>query len=324
MGIVNKIKFLWRTSRELNQKIEEIHPGQNLSYRHTITMFSDLLICHLVLKASPENYMCFSFYEKRYKVRKGYLTDSSANKISYKLNNDNVRQIIGHKNETLHFFNSFINRKWLFLNSETPITEIENFVQTVPVFLIKPIDGSMGQGISKQQGLDVLLKIRNEGNFVIEEILENHPKLAAFNKSSLNTLRVITCIDGNGDLHILNIGLRVGMKGSVCDNVHSGGVCYPVDVKSGRISGYGISGDGTHYWVHPFTNLFMLGCEIPMFDKVIEYVKTLSNFFPEGKWIGWDIAITPNAVELIEANSAPGPISMQIDGGKKFQVLKWL
>lgn len=212
----------------------------------------------------------------------------------------------------------------MFINYETSHEEIVKFANSVDEYIIKPIDGSMGKGISKQHGSSFLLNIQNEGSFVVEEVLENHPDMAIFNPSSLNTLRVNTCIDNKGELHIFSVGLRVGGQGSICDNIHSGGVCYPVDLESGRISGCGISGDGKHYLVHPSSNIFMLGREIPMFDKVKEYVKALSNSFIEAHWVGWDIAITPKNVELIEANCAPGPISMQINGGKKFEVLKWL
>ena len=50
----------------------------------------------------------------------------------------------------------------------------------------------------------------------------------------------------------------------------------------------------------------------------------LTQVLPEARYIGWDIAITPNGFELLEANSCPGVVAFQINGGQKRKLLAWI
>ena len=55
----------------------------------------------------------------------------------------------------------------------------------------------------------------------------------------------------------------------------------------------------------------MIGFEIPMWDELLEYVFNLNQVVDEAKLIAWDIAITPNGFDLIEANCCGDPGFMQ-------------
>jgi hypothetical protein len=49
----------------------------------------------------------------------------------------------------------------------------------------------------------------------------------------------------------------------------------------------------------------MLGCQIPNWEKVISGVKDAAKSFPQCRFIGWDVAIIENGIELIEGNHNP-------------------
>lgn len=60
------------------------------------------------------------------------------------------------------------------------------------------------------------------GNFVIQEVVEQHPVMRSFNPTSVNTLRLTTLLAG-GRASLLSAVLRVGGPGSRVDNISSGG-----------------------------------------------------------------------------------------------------
>lgn len=49
----------------------------------------------------------------------------------------------------------------------------------------------------------------------------------------------------------------------------------------------------------------MLGYQIPNWDKVIEGSKRAAEHLPQIGFIGWDVAITENGIQLIEGNHNP-------------------
>ena len=46
----------------------------------------------------------------------------------------------------------------------------------------------------------------------------------------------------------------------------------------------------------------MLGYKIPMWDQVIEICERASEKLPQVGFVGWDVAITQDTVQLIEGN----------------------
>ena len=49
----------------------------------------------------------------------------------------------------------------------------------------------------------------------------------------------------------------------------------------------------------------MLGRKIPNWDKVCDGVKQAHAMLPGCRFIGWDVAITEDGIELIEGNHNP-------------------
>ena len=51
------------------------------------------------------------------------------------------------------------------------------------------------------------------------------------------------------------------------------------------------------------------------FDKCVSVVKEVAYYEPDARYVGWDLAITPNGVELLEGNIPPGEDITQIASG---------
>ena len=124
---------------------------------------------------------------------------------------------------------------------------------------------------------------------IVEEIVYNCPELNIINNSSLNTIRVVTCIDSCKNCHIIGAFLRTGRKGAIIDNLLGGGTCYPINLETGIIDGKGRDAKGNYYIEHPTSHITMIGYKIPSFQEVIEYAKQLALHLPNARYVGWDI-----------------------------------
>ena len=60
------------------------------------------------------------------------------------------------------------------------------------------------------------------------------------------------------------------------------------------------------YYRHPDTGEMLLGVEIPHWQELKEKVSSAAKELSEVPYLGWDVAITPDGVAIIEANEAPG------------------
>lgn len=143
-------------------------------------------------------------------------------------------------------------------------------------------------------------------NFTIQKIVEQHPVLAAFNPTSVNTIRITTYQDFDGNVKILYAAQRFGGKGKIYDNADdpkgSGGFC-------------AIGMDGTidrhiHHYRNSKTDVLDnadIPNQIPHFEKIKEAVIYLHRFFPHYGIIGWDASLTPDERPIIiEYNFNPG------------------
>jgi len=103
----------------------------------------------------------------------------------------------------------------------------------------------------------------------------------------------------------------VGIGKSIVDNFSAGGALYNIDINTGYIDNKGIGHDYNKYIFHPDTNICMLGFQIPNWDNVIKNVCQAAGMIPNCRFIGWDVAVTCNGIELIEGNHNPGLFSME-------------
>ena len=170
--------------------------------------------------------------------------------------------------------------------------------------------------------IDELLTKCRRADYILEEMLTNECSLDAINPSSLNTVRVYTLIQRNGQTKILGIMLRVGRNGNHVDNWGSGGIGYNFDVETGICVDYGRDKKNRPYIFHPDSNIQMVGFHLPKFEELKLYVTRLSQVCPQARYVGWDIAITPSGFALVEMNCPGGHDFLQAFGEPFGDVLK--
>lgn len=152
----------------------------------------------------------------------------------------------------------------------------------------------------------LLSSILSNEALIFESVVRQTKQFAAFNESSVNTVRFMTLLYPDGSAKIIATFIKIGRAGRCVDNAGGGGnvdVC--VDTETGEIK-YAIQFDG---WrnikeidVHPDSGNQLNGVIIDNWQAIKEEVKRFQLAFPYCKAVGWDIAITEEGPVVIEAN----------------------
>ena len=141
-------------------------------------------------------------------------------------------------------------------------------------------------------------------DFTIQKLVEQHPVMAQFNPTSVNTVRVVTYRDFQGKRKVLYSCMRFGGEGSVMDNVCSGGGYTGVNVETGKL----LDRKRYSYFVMDVPMLpDSVPNEIPCWEKIKSAALTLHGRLPQLGIVGWDFTLTPDETPvLIEFNPRPG------------------
>lgn len=178
--------------------------------------------------------------------------------------------------------------------------ELDGILARETEIVVKKAMGSQGgQGvffIPGDQFATVEGKIRDD--IIIQRPITQHPRFAAINPTSINTIRVMTMLRPEG-VRLCSAILRFGMDGRRVDN--KGYFC-GIDW-DGKMKKYAYRFAGFQCDRHPDTQVVFEGYELPGFQKAMELVKTLHLQTPRFRIISWDLAIDENCEPvLIEAN----------------------
>lgn len=182
--------------------------------------------------------------------------------------------------------------------------------------IVKPTNAGGGKGVkiidlrnNKKESLQILNKYF-EADFVVQEVIKQSNQLSSFNKSSVNTVRVISLLI-NGKVEILSRIIRIGPEGSDVDNYSLGGQERTI-TPEGMLNPWLYSKKGFSYTDRQGNELKPEKLE--GFEGVIKEIKKYHPRFPHLRWIGWDFAIGENLETIfIELNGFAGD-SQRNDG----------
>ncbi|MBA6412699.1 hypothetical protein H2508_06185 [Parahaliea sp. F7430] len=150
------------------------------------------------------------------------------------------------------------------------------------------------------------LRVSGRDGVLVERYLEQHAEFAAFNPSSVNTLRCVVRQVAEDRVECLLVFLRVGAAGSLVDNATSGGVIYPVDIERGvLLSGFMKAKPYELYTHNPVTGEQMQGRAVAFLEESIELAKSSLFAFPSIRFSGTDIAISREGPLVLELNIFP-------------------
>ena len=190
-------------------------------------------------------------------------------------------------------------------------------------YIIKPAFGTMqGKGVQKislsgnrDEDEKLIRKSFKEhkSDFIVQEVVRQHPDVAALNPTSLNCCRVTTIyINGKSGFSTI---LKIGRKGSDVDNWHSS---YMVGVSDdGVLNDYAYDYELKRVDKTDLGQSFG-GFRLPCFAEMIELVESShKRLFPNCGMVGWDVFVDENnKPRVIEANiTKPGLVGEQLCSG---------
>ena len=306
-----------------------------------ISKFMDYLYLFFILKVLPTNYHLFQFDCRDRKQFRTYMDDPESPMLHHKLYEclwDEKYYFLVHDKYLFHCFCTYHNlpapklygvyRNGVFYVEESNLLDLSlhnNFEKVI----VKPIQGAFGKGIyliSRRQihslvkdkmSEDHLSEDLDERNFIVQEIIKQHPELNKINPHSVNTIRIITFLTRDDQIEFLAAILRTSSGGSFLDNFSSGGIAVGIDIETGRVKERGFLKPeyGTTVTKHPVSNIEFHHFQIPYWDQVKKTAARAQKSFHYLKSIGWDIAITPDGPVIIEGNIEWGTTGIQAANG---------
>lgn len=302
-------------------------------------MSYEIIVLMLYHKKLPRHYFSKYLFKKNITNIKDYYTEHF---LYYKLkpffNDLAVRDVVENKLYFDFFYSQFniklpkilmYNHRKIFVkgNESFEINNIADFTKelarifeqnsTCDSIIIKKTYGSYGgeevfkimreQISSNPEMIDNLYYKVLKAGFLFQETVKQHSELNLLNPSSLNTLRIDTFIDKDGNIEIISAYLRMSINNIHVDNISSGGCQVGVDLQSGKLKKVGFSEFsivGTKVFTsHPVTGFVFEDFEIPYFTEAKVLILKVAGYMPGLRLVGWDVAISESGPVLIEGNS---------------------
>jgi hypothetical protein len=157
---------------------------------------------------------------------------------------------------------------------------------------------------NKEYSLEILKKKLGRENWFIQLKVNQHSIIDKVYSKAVNTIRLVTYIDKNGQVQIYDAILKIAMNDNTVDNWHLGGILCGVDLESGQLTGEGLATPGYGYLEneHPNSKAKFRDIVIPNINQIKkEAIKLHENLY-NMQSIGWDIAIGEEGPIFIEGN----------------------
>lgn len=140
-------------------------------------------------------------------------------------------------------------------------------------------------------------------DFILQEALTQHPDIAKYNPTSVNTLRVATyrsVVDE--EVHVLASIMRIGKSGAVIDNAHAGGMYIGIDISTGKLMHRLFDQFGQSISVWNGYDFSTTDNTIPHWDRVLNKVKEIASRVHHMRLLAFDISVdaagNPRMVEF--------------------------
>lgn len=330
-----RLVSILRHQKKVDAAIREYRPGLTGSEFKTVKR--GVIWAYAYDFWLPREYFLYGYDKMSQKARHEFVSTVEWQIFLKTTYSDSILKMLEDKWSAYQYFSEFYNRKMFrsYPLSQKPLAEqYASFLQLftsegglVSKAVIKPLDSCCGQGVKVIEcdcysDLDSFGALFDAypGGAIIEEQIVQHPELAQFHPSSVNTIRVNTVRFANEVYPFLPF-FRIGKGNLIVDNLNGGGIESNVDIKTGRLF-VAEAKDFTQYKYHPDTDVKIEGFEIPQWNELMDVVRRAGMKLDVGAVVGWDFALTPKGWSLVEINKCPGIFFIQREFRKEFEYIK--
>lgn len=290
------------------------------------TTCRDIVKCYYLYGTNANEYFCYKFPQKGANLRVTYLPRLKKDTMLVQQMKGQHEHFFGQikdKNTFYEMAKPFFGREACRIESVDDIIPFRTFATKHPRFIAKPTRGGCGKGIEildlgqfagKAEEAFSYLRKDNE-TYIVEELVDQDPRMAEWNSSSLNTIRVPSMRTKNG-IVVFYPSIRIGRAGSIVDNAGAGGTFAGIDPKTGLIITDGFDKRGHIYKQHPDSHKLFRGSKIPEWKALLSFSRRLHESMPiQHKYLAFDLALSIKGWVVVEANW--GELTMpQVEFGK--------
>jgi hypothetical protein len=298
----------------------------------------ELLILLFTYKEIPVHYFSRYAFKKQTKNFRDFVPNKLVGRISVLINDHNSKEALDNKLFFNFFYSQFdlklpkillYNHRTMFIvdSQAVDVKDYEDFIVLLDeifrknsaadsLIIKKTSASSSGKKIFKltcdqvRTGNEIVKEIYSEviqSDFLFQETIRQHAALDKMNPSCLNTIRIDTFINPDGEIEIGSAYLRMSISNNHIDNISTGGCQVGIDLLTGKLKQYGYSLFHTVgmeiLTEHPITKINFKDFVIPCFSEVKDLVTKTARLMPGLRLIGWDVAIGESGPVLVEGNS---------------------
>lgn len=288
-----------------NARMVSKYSGRSIFY-----VLFDMSKCILIDGVGYMEYNLFHFVDKPKELRKTYVDFNHSQALFKLLNDKDYMDVFDNKLLFNERFKEYIGRQFIDA-ANCSDAAFKKYCKGKKQIFCKPTNSCSGKGIykiidiTKNTDINELHQFMIDNNLFCEDMIIQHPKMSELNKSSINTIRIVTVLKDN-KVYPMYAVLRIGTNGAKVDNVASGGIYTVLSDRGEIVNPCWSDKTITTYTSHPDTGFKLIGFKIPMFAKAINLCKKAALVEKNIRYVGWDVAITPNGPILVEGNQLPG------------------
>lgn len=324
---MGKAGFIWRSIRRVNygQMLRLCRQVAKRSKKNFFTVLIDMAKSAVKFEAAPFDYFNFRFERLNDAERDSFVTRGINAKLNSQLNSEEGRTFFADKENIYKILDWRLGRAYMVLKGDNAAA-FAAFCADKTSIMVKPIDGNGGFDVEKIN-LDAATnlpelyeRLWQRRQVLVEDYIIQAEAMCRLNRASVNTLRVVTLRDPQGNAHVAATVLRMGGGTSPLDNFHAMGLAAVVDA-DGIVRKPAINKDNEIFTVHPISHTPIIGFQVAGYDAAVQFVLNASELVPYMGYLGWDIAFSEKGPLIIEANMYPSydliQTAMIADGSKR-------
>ena len=299
--MVRKIKAI--DKEKLNKLAKDIAARNNKSVSY---VKRDMIKNFVKYGIGYTDYLKGDYINLTKEQKKTYVTTKSYYKLLRYLNNPKYDATMSDKIVFNRIFSEFLGREWIDIRN-TSLDDFKKFIKNKKTIFAKPPTDFGGHGIKKIEVKDIknLEELKNEllskKLYLVEDAIIQHKELDKLNPYAVNSFRVVTLVK-DGKSYILANALRINVDDGIAIGCQD---AYMRLDESGKVCSRVVDDVVNVYEEHPMAKIKFSTVKVPFVKESFEMALKAALVVPEMRYVGWDIAITPNGPVIMEGNEYP-------------------
>lgn len=267
----------------------------------------DIISAFILYSIGPAEYFMYGFKGKTQRERDSYVSDMELFTACTAKMTRATFEKLWDKWGFYCMTKDYFKRDACVICNTEDLASFTDFAAKHPRCFLKPNARAYGAGCRILDiGPDVgktFAELQKEGPWLVEELIVQAEATAAWNASSVNTIRLCSFrVEGHGS-RVSHAFIRVGRAGSVVDNGGAGGIFASIAPETGILCTDGADESGHTYAVHPDSGKPFKGEQIPRWEELLGICREVhATLPPEFHYVGFDFALTDAGWVLGEGN----------------------